>query len=336
MRKVILVVIMIIVGGFNLPQAKTKNPEIIVTLPAIKFIVDRITGDEKLTMALVKENTNPHFYDAKLSAIVKLKNARLFILMQTDFEVYVEALLASANNPQIVRGARGYLELANYVEIIEIPSNIERTGGELHAQGNPHFLLNPYNFRKAAIAIFSKLKEFYPDNEEKFKENVDKLLEELDTILFGKEISKSEMLYKRWLLDKLEKYLEEKGVKNNWTGITRKLSEIKNEKIIAYHKSFSYFLNFFKLNEFAIIEPKPGIPPSTSYLISLIDKINKENVKIILIEPYYPLKTANFLKEKAKNPLCVIISSTNVYNYFEWIKTTVENIYKAVKEGKCE
>ncbi len=337
MKEIILFVLLIL-SLFNI-SIKMSNSEIVVTVPVIKFIVDKITKDEKLSIALVKENTDPHFFDAKLSTIVKLKRAQLFILLSSDFEVYVDALLQTANNKNILKGGDGYLELANFVDLIDIPSNIERTGGELHAHGNPHFILSPYNFKKSAQAIFSKLKKLYPHQEKTYKENLNQLLRELDTILFGEKLlgaTKSDMLYKRWELEKLKEYLEEKGLKDDWNGLTRKISEIKNEKIIPYHKSFTYFIQFFKLDEFAVIEPKPGIPPSTSHLISLIDKSNKENVKVILIEPFYPLKTANFIKEKVKGTLCVIISSTNVYNYFEWLKITAEKIHRAIKDGKCE
>ncbi len=320
-----------------LPQQ--KNPEIVVTLPIIKFIVDKITQQANLSIALLKEGTDPHLFDAKLSYIATLKNAKLLILMTSDFEVYVDALLKSANNPDLLKGNKGYLELANYVDIIEIPETVERTKGELHAQGNPHFYLDPVNFKKMAQAVFDKLKEIYSDSEEKYRKNLEDLNKELDTILFGKKVVstiKSDLLYKRWNQDKLSDYLKEKGLENEWDGLTKKFNEIKGEKTLPYHKSFTYFILFSKLIEFEVIELKPGIPPSTARLTELITKIDKEKIKTILVEPFYPVKTAEFIKNKSKTAPCLIIVSTNPYNYFEWLQTTSTKIYKAIKENKCE
>lgn len=336
MRKIVIFILLLL----GITQLKLADEEIVVTMPILKFIVDKITQNEKLSMALLKEDTDAHFFDAKLTHMVKLKNAKLLILMQSsDMEVYVDALLQAVNNKDILKGNKGYLELANFVDFLQVPVSIERTAGELHAAGNTHFYIGPDNFRKMVEAIFQKLKELYPEQEKIYKENKDKLLNELDTILFGEKLLdfvKSDMLYKRWKVGKLDEYLKEKKMEGYWRGVTKKLNEIRNEKFVSYHKSFTYFLDFFKLEEFAVMEPKPGIPPSTSYLLSLIDKINKEDVKVILVEPFYPVKTAEFVKEKAKKPLCIIVSSTNVYDYFKWLTTIAEKIYKAVKENKCE
>lgn len=335
MKKIILLILSTIISVFG----GTKNPEIVVTLPIIKFAVDKITQDKDLSIALVKENTDPHFFDAKLSYIVTLKNAKLLILASSDFEVYVDALLSSANNPNIVKGGNGYLELASYVDIIEIPETVSRTKGELHAQGNPHFYLHPENFKKMCLAIFDKLKEMYPNKEEKYKKNMESLFQELDILLFGEKLTlnmKTDLLYKRWNLDKLSDYLKENNLESDWEGLTKKLYEIKNEKILSYHKSFTYYLLFFKLIEFEVIESKPGIPPTTTRLLELITKVDKEKIKTILIEPFYPTKTAEFIKGKSTLKPCIIIISTSPYNYFEWLKSASSKIYKATKENKCE
>lgn len=335
MKRVILVILCTIFSLF----LEAKDVEIVTTLPMIKFIVDRITEDKELSIALVKENTDPHFFDAKLSYIVILKDAKLFILVSSDFEVYVDPLLKSANNPDIVKGGKGYLELASYVEIIEIPASVERTQGELHAMGNPHYFLDPENFKKMAGAIFDKLKEIYPDNTEKYKKNLEKLYEELDTLLFGEKLIasiKSDLLYKRWKLDKLADYIREKNLLNEWEGLTKKFNEIKGEKILPYHKSFTYYILFSKMIEYDVIESKPGIPPSTTRLVELITKVDKEKIKAIIIEPFYPTKTADFIKTKSTIKPCIIVITTNPYNYFEWLKTISTRIYQAVKENKCE
>lgn len=335
MKKIILSMLMLIIT--ILPEQ--KKPEIVVTLPIIKFMVDKITDDKNLSIALVKEDSDPHFFDAKLSYIVMLKNAKLLILMTSDFEVYVDALLKSANNPDVLKGSKGYLELANYVDIIEIPETVERTKGELHAHGNPHFYLSPVNFKKMAQVVFDKLKETYPNNEDKYKKNLEDLNKELDSILFGAKLLdtiKTDSLYKRWDLDKLSDYLKEKNLENDWNGLTKKFNEIKDAKILPYHKSFTYFLLFFKLVEYEVIESKPGIPPSTSRLTELITTTDKEKIKVILVEPFYPVKTTEFIKNKSTTKPCLIIASTSPYDYFEWLQTTSTKVYKAIKENKCE
>jgi zinc/manganese transport system substrate-binding protein len=335
MKKIFIVALLFLVNLLFLPS----DSEIVVTLPVIKFVVDKITQTPTLCSAILKEDTDPHFYEAKLSYILMLKKAKLLILADSHLEVYVEALLSAANNPAILKGGKGYLELSTVVDKIETPSTGDRAQGDFHPTGNPHFYIDPQRIRKIAQAIFTKLIEIYPGNEKVYKENYEAFLQELDSLVFGAELVKEvkpELLYKLWKTDKVTEYLKEKNLIEKWEGVTRKLYEIKDEKVLAYHKSFTYILGFSKLNEFDVVEPKPGIPPSTSRLLELVKKVENEKIKGILIEPFYPLKHANFIKEKAGNSVCVLVVSTNRYNYFEWLRDYTERSYKALKEGKCE
>jgi zinc/manganese transport system substrate-binding protein len=223
--------------------------------------IAREVGGDKITVeAIGKGYQDPHFVEAKPSFITKLAKADLLIAVGRELEIgWLPPLITQSRNPKIQPGANGYLDASLNVRILEIPvGQLTRAMGDVHPLGNPHYWLEPGNGRRIAQAIRDKLSELAPSNRSVF----DQRYADFDTRLAAAE--------KRW---------------------DAAMAPYKGTKIVTYHRSWPNFAERFGLDVIGYIEPKPGIPPSTQHTIDIIAEIKRQNVKVILVEPYFDLKT---------------------------------------------
>jgi len=221
----------------------------------------REVGGDKITVeAIGKGYQDPHFVEAKPSFILKLAKADVLIAVGRELEIgWLPPLITQSRNSKIQPGSAGYLDASLNVRILEIPTGqITRAMGDVHPLGNPHYWLDPDNGRIVAKEIRDKLGELRPNDRAYFAQryaDFDKRLADAD---------------KRW-----------KAAMASYRGM----------KIVTYHRSWPNFAEHFGLDVIGYVEPKPGIPPSTQHTIELIDEVKRQQVKIILVEPYFDLKT---------------------------------------------
>ena len=240
------------------PVAKRLN--VVATTPDLAALAREIGGDAVEVKALAKPTEDPHFVDAKPSHIVTLNRADVLIEGGAELEIgWLPALLESARNDKIAPGAPGRISASQGVRMLEIPTSFDRAHGDVHALGNPHFLLDPVNAKLIVAQIANHLSQIDPASAELFKVN----LKAFNTTLDAK--------FAEW---------------------QQRLAPYRGAKIVTYHKDFVYFAERFGLEVVENLEPKPGIAPSPAHLAKVISLMRADNAHIILVQPFQNRRTA--------------------------------------------
>lgn len=225
---------------------------IMTTTSNLKSLVSEIAGERGTVESFCLGPQDPHFLEAKPSYTLKASRADLLVSVGMDLEIgWLPLIVRGARNPKIKKGQIGHLELGHYVDAIEIPhGEITRADGDVHPEGNPHFMLSPKRVYKLAEVVSKKLSEIDPDGKDYFEKN------------------------KKAFLAKLLPYTEK---------------SIKKESILTQHKTLNYFLHDYNIENSIYLEPRPGIPPSASYVVEVINKARSLQVSKVLVENYFDL-----------------------------------------------
>jgi ABC-type Zn uptake system ZnuABC Zn-binding protein ZnuA len=238
-------------------QAKLN---VVATTSDLAAIAKEIGGDQITLTTLAKPTEDPHFVDAKPSFISKLNRADMVIEGGAELEIgWLPALLDQARNEKIVAGARGHVNCSQGVALLDVPTTLDRSRGDIHAAGNPHFVISPVNGKIIAQTIAAALAENDPANAEAYRANLNKFIIALDAKLV------------------------------EWR---QKLAPFKGRSVVAYHDSWPYFAKEFGLKIEIFLEPKPGIPPTPSHLAEVITKMKAEQVSVIIVDAYLSRRTA--------------------------------------------
>jgi zinc/manganese transport system substrate-binding protein len=235
---------------------------VITTTEDLASIVREIGGEKVSVEALAKGYQDPHFVEAKPSFIIKLHGTDLLVVVGRELEVgWLPPLITQSRNAKIQLGARGYLDASLNARILEIPTGqITRAMGDVHPLGNPHYWLGPDNGRRIAQSIQNKLSELSPNDAAYFAQRYAD---------FDRRLADAE---KRWHVA---------------------MAAYKGLKLVTYHRSWANFVDAFGIEVVGYVEPRPGIPPSPSHTLELIQEMKRQNIKIVLVEPYFDLKTPN-------------------------------------------
>lgn len=237
---------------------------VVATLPWIGSIVKEIGKDRVNITVLVKPNQDAHFVEAKPSMILAARKADLLVYNGLDLEVgYIPLILESSRNPKIQPGRPGNLDCSQNIEPIEKTLTADRSMGDAHPFGNPHYHLSPRNVLKAAEGIAMSLSNIDAANVDFYTEN----------------------------LSAFKKLMKEK--QKQWEG-----KPLKHKKFIAYHKYFEYLAREFGFEIIGYIEQKSGIPPSANHMGKLIKTMENTKPDAILTLSYYGQKEAEFLAQK--------------------------------------
>jgi len=298
MKKIFLILIFIVgIAPFSYAQEKIN---ILTTTSDLKSIAEFIGGDKVKVDSLAKGYQDPHFVEAKPSFMIKAKKADLFIRVGLELEIgYEELIIDGSRNSKIRIGQLGHLDASEGALLLEVPTTtkIDRSMGDVHPMGNPHYWLDPLNAKIIASNIAERLSKLRPEDEEYFKRNL------LD---FNHKID--------------EKVIEWK----------KKMAPFKGEKVAIYHRSWPYFFNRFDLEIACELEPKPGIPPSPEHLREVIEKIKQENVKVILMEVFYDEKPARFVAERTSVKVVIVPNSVGgtkeAQDYFSLMDTIIDKL----------
>ena len=237
-----------------------KKINVVATTPDLGSIAEAIGGAAVDVKALAKPTEDAHFVDAKPSNIVILNRADVLIEGGAELELgWLPALLESARNKKIAAGAPGRISAAQGVKLLEVPTSFDRSKGDVHSLGNPHFLIDPVNVRLIAANIAAHFIQVDPANANLYKSNLQKFQARIDAKL------------------------------PEWQ---KKLAPYANAKIVTYHKDFPYLAQRFKLDVVENLEPKPGIAPSPAHLAKVISTMKSQNARVILVQPFQNRKTA--------------------------------------------
>jgi zinc/manganese transport system substrate-binding protein len=239
---------------------------VVATTPDFGAIAHEIGGDRIELTTLAKATEDPHFVDAKPSFIVKLNHADVLIEGGAELEIgWLPPLLTGARNAKLATDAPGYIRCNEGIQMLEVPSTLDRSKGDIHAAGNPHFTVDPGNAKIIARHIADSFCKLDAVNSGTYQANQKKFAEQLDARL------------------------------TEWQ---KTLEPFKGQQIVAYHNSWLYFANRFGLKIDLFLEPKPGVPPTPSHLAEVIGKMKADKVHVIIVDPYLNRRTAETVAAK--------------------------------------
>jgi len=256
MKKIPLILSLIVASAIC-AHAKLN---VVATLPDFGSLAREIGGDKVNVIVLAKATEDPHFVDARPSFVVSLRKADVLIDGGAELELgWLPPLLQNARNPKIEIGKPGRVQASQGIRLMNVPTNVTRAAGDVHALGNPHFMSDPIIAKAVAQHIaqsFAALDPanagFYEANYKKFEATVNAKLQEWGASMLA----------------------------------------FKGQNVVAYHDSWPYFAHRFGLNIDVFLEPKPGIPPSPSHLTDVIAQMKAQHIKAIIVEPFHDRRIA--------------------------------------------
>ena len=266
--------------------------------------IARAVGGNKVTVRHIGEGyQDPHFIEPKPSFVLQLRNADVWAFVGLDLEIgWMPPLLDAARNPKIRRGAPGFVDVSRAIPLLDVPSgNVDRSQGDVHALGNPHYWLHPGNGRRIARLFERKFSELDPKNAAVYSANAR---------AFDSRLSAAERAWQP------------------------QLAQIRGKPVVAWHTSWRYFADYTRMNIVGFMEPKPGVPPSPAHLAGLIQTIKRTGAKVLIMEPFYSRKTADFVASKTGIKVLVIPPSVGgvrgVTDYIQLMQHDLQKVAAAV------
>ena len=287
-------------------SAAEAQIRVVATTPDLASVAREIGGDKVSVVALAKPTEDPHYVDAKPSHIVTLNRADALIEGGAELELgWLPPLLENSRNSKISAGAPGRIVASDGVKMLEIPTSFDRSKGDVHSLGNPHFMIDPVTVRIVARNIASHFAQIDPKNAATYNGNLSRFNTKLDA-----------------------KYAE-------WQ---KALAPYRGARIVTYHKDFVYFADRFGLNIVDELEPKPGIAPSPAHLAQVIGKMKAGNAKVILVQPFQNRKTAETV---ARQTGATVLdtpeqpgAANNTNTYFDMMDNLVGTLAKGLGAQK--
>src|SRR3954471_4730830 len=277
--------------------------KIVATISDLKSIAEMIGGDKVSVSSIATGYQNPHFVDPKPSYIIALSKADLFVTVGLDLETgWSPSLLTSSRNNKIQKGSAGYVDASENVNLLQVPSSVNRGAGDIHIYGNPHYWLDPLNGKTIARNIADGLERVDPSNKATYESNLKSFDDKIDAKL------------KEW---------------------QTKMAAYKGTKIIAYHNEWVYFEKRFGLQIVDFMEPKPGIPPTPSQLMKVIGEIKSNNIKVIISSPYFTTSSSDIVAKQTGVKELTLATSVGAFNsiknYFDLFDYNINQLTATLK-----
>ncbi|MGQ0702832.1 MAG: metal ABC transporter substrate-binding protein [Gemmatimonadales bacterium] len=247
---------------------------------------------------------DPHFVEAKPSFVLDLRKADLFAYVGLDLEIgWMQPLLDGARNSKILRGAPGNVDVSSVIPVIDVPQGaVDRSQGDVHPLGNPHYWLDPENGKLIARLFRDRMSELDPAGASTYAANAQAFERALDAAA------------REWAAD---------------------LAQIRGKPVVAWHTSWRYFAEYTGMRIVGFMEPKPGVPPSASHLAGLILTMQRTGAKLIIMEPFYNRKTADFVASKTGAQVLVLPPSVGgvpgVTDYVSLMKSDIARVAAALQ-----
>ena len=299
-----LLVVCTLVFVLVIPSTSSADSklQIMTATTDLASLAQEVGGDRVSVESIARGYQDPHFVEAKPSFLLKLRKADLLIVVGLELEIgWLPPLITQSSNPKIQVGAPGYLDASRFAKILEIPTGqVTRAEGDVHPLGNPHYWLDPENGLRIAKGIADKLSEMRPNDAAYFTQRYAE---------FEQRLKQAD---RQWLAQ---------------------MKPYAGRKIVTYHRSWPNFAEHFGLNVIGYVEPRPGIPPSPQHTVELIGQMKREGVKVIVVEPYFDLKTPNSIARETGGQVVVLMPSVGgekeITDYFKLFDYDIAKLKQA-------
>lgn len=289
-----------------LPLAAGGKLNVVTATTDMAALVTEVGGDRVSVTPIARGYQDPHFVDAKPSFLLNLKRADLLVTVGLELEVgWLPPLITQSGNPKIQPAAPGYFEASRFAEILEVPTGaVNRAMGDVHPMGNPHYWLDPQNGLRVATGLAQKLSQMDPGGAAYYQQRLAD---------FQRRLGDAS---KRW---------------------DERMKPYRGRKVVTYHRSWPNFVKRFGLQVVDYVEPRPGIPPSPAHVVELITEMKREHVKLILVEPYFDLKTPQSVAREVGGEVVVLMPSVggdaNVPDYIKLFDRDVDLLAQALQRN---
>ncbi|PYO01377.1 MAG: zinc ABC transporter substrate-binding protein [Candidatus Rokuibacteriota bacterium] len=289
-------------GGADLVHAADKL-RVVATIPDLKSLTEAVGGDLVDVDSLARGTQNAHEAEIRPTMMLKLRRADAVIENGLDLDSWVDVAVNGANNPNIVRGARGRIDISRGLPILDVPTiRVDRSMGDVHPLGNPHYSMDPGLAPIITQNIVDGLAALAPQHRTAFERNRQAFLARLDGELT------------RWL---------------------KMMEPVRGSKVVVYHPQWIYFLTRFGLVQAATLEDRPGIPASPGHLVRVIEQMKSEHIKVIIVEPWNDRKLAGRVADDAGAKAVVLASMVGgvkgADNYIAAIDFNIKTLSEALK-----
>jgi zinc/manganese transport system substrate-binding protein len=285
------------------PNGAHADLHVVATVPDLAAIAREIGGSRVDVTSLSLPTQDPHFVDAKPSLTLAVNKADLLLAVGLDLEVgWLPTLQVGARNARVQRGGSGYLECSAYVDLIEVPTGpVDRSMGDIHPGGNPHYLHDPRAAKACARAIADRMAALDPDSARAYRAG----------------------------LERFERRLAARRAA--WE---KRMARFRGAPVITYHRSWVYLTDWLGLAVVETLEPKPGIAPSPSHVLKVIQLGRARKVKAVLQESYYPSKTGALVANKLGGTLVRLPAAADFragQSYIDRMEALITRLEQALK-----
>ena len=267
---VALVVVASLAGGTE------RKLRVVTTIPDLTALAQAVGGDLADVETLTRGTQNAHEAEVRPTMMLKLRRADVLVENGLELEAWADVAVNGANNPNIVRGSAGRIDISRGLPILEVPTvRVDRSMGDVHPLGNPHYSLDPGFAPTITQNILEGFSRLAADGRPTFERNRQAFLDQLNEAMT------------RW---------------------TKTLEPFRGAKVVVYHPQWIYFLNRFGLVQAATLEDRPGIPASPGHLVRVIQQMKAERIKVIIVEPWNDRKLAERVAQEAGAKAIVLAS----------------------------
>lgn len=263
------------------PGAASAEVRVVATVPDLAAIARQVGGAAVTVESLSLPTQDPHFVDAKPSLALLLNRADLLLYVGLELESgWLPTLLVGARNGRIGPGGPGNLDCSSFVRKLDIPQGaVDRSQGDIHPGGNPHYLYDPRAGAAVARGIAARLAQIDPARAAEYNRNRDGFLKELD------------------------------AARQRWEA---RLAARRGAPVVTYHRTFTYLADWLGLEPVGFLEPKPGIPPNPRHIAGLLGLAKQRKVQVILQEEHYPDSTSRLVASRIPARLVRVPAATNL------------------------
>lgn len=299
----------VVLAGALLGSALAAPPAVVAQLQVVTSTTDladiaKTVGGSRIRVQHIAEGyQDPHFVEAKPSYVLQMRKADVFAYVGLDLEVgWMSLLIEGSRNPKIQRGATGHLDVSTAIPVLDVPQGrVDRSQGDVHPLGNPHYWLLPDNAKRIASMFAMTFSQLDARNAAVYQRNAADFARRLD------------------------------AAETAWKPM---LDRIAGKPVVAWHTSWRYFAEYTGMNIVGFVEPKPGVPPSAQHLAALIQTMRRTGAKVIIMEPFYDRKIADRVAAMTGAQVLVLPPSVGgekgYDSYMELMRRNIARVASAV------
>ncbi|HZQ63051.1 MAG TPA: zinc ABC transporter substrate-binding protein [Casimicrobiaceae bacterium] len=247
---------------------------VLATVPEWGALATELGGDKVNVYVATNALQDPHHVEAKPSLIARARNADLVVATGAELEIgWLPLVIQQSGNAKVSAGQPGYFEAATVVPMIEKPARLDRAEGDVHPFGNPHIQTDPRNIARVATALSAKLAEIDPANAAYYQ-------------------SRYRSFDERW-----------RGALAKWE---QQAAPLKGVPIVVQHLAFSYLINWLGMKQVAVLEPKPGVEPTVSYLSEVLATLQRQPAKMVIRPAYQSARASQWIADHTKINVVVL------------------------------